>query len=125
MEAKTVTAEAEFARRLQQLCDRKGLPRKGKGRINALQALLAGQGVNCSVSRAGHWLAGRTRPSVESCYALAKALGVEFEWLYAGIGPTLKVASMSPEHRRWMAAYSTIPEEVRQLVLVLAEKNKS
>lgn len=39
----------------------------------------------------GHWEGGRFKPSVEHTAALAKLLGVRFEWLAVGTGEMLDV----------------------------------
>lgn len=75
------TARITFARRLNELCDEKGVPPKHHAR-----QIVIGKLFDVSANGARKWLEGESTPQYETCVKIAEWAGVNFEWLMTGRG---------------------------------------
>jgi len=90
---------AAFAARINELCDEKQIPPKGKNR----QALFAKE-FGLSQKGVRKWLEGEGLPAMSTALLIADWADVNINWLYAGRGPkrnqpqTLPIMSKPMEH---------------------------
>lgn len=94
--------KADFAARLNELLDERGLPRKGDGRQTTLARI-----VDVGQKGVRKWLEGEGLPTLENTIKLAKYFSVHTEWLLSGRGPKY----LDHDGRALM---DSLPKEVRQ-----------
>lgn len=104
-----------FAQRLNELCDRAGIPELGKGRVVRLSSVF---GVTAMC--AGSWLKGRTMPRLGKAQEMAEYFGVELEWLLTGLRTASGEGADAPltlDEHEMLASYRELDPDTRQVVL--------
>lgn len=96
-----------FAARLNEICDDKNVPPKGKARQTKVSAEFG-----VSQKGARKWLEGEGYPSTDKAIQIAKWAGVHFEWLMTGRGPKKMLQyPMSRQREHAFTLMEKLPEE--------------
>ena len=90
-----------FAGRLDQACDKAGVPARNHGRLRWIRDGLARRfGEDITVESVRKWLAGEALPRPKKLKKLAELLGVDEGWLYSGLREGLEEKAAAFDHRQ-------------------------
>lgn len=99
-----------FAARLNEICDDKGVPPKGRNRQAELGKLF-----HVSQKAARKWLEGEGFPTVPTGVEIATWGGVSYDWLMTGRGPKRPAEFASdPNTNRVLSLMETMPEYLKK-----------
>lgn len=87
--------KAEFAKRLSQAMDHRGLPHHGRAKDVASEFVK--RNIPMTSMSVGRWLKGITMPSRDNTRVLSEILGVRQPWLEKGEGAMVEIHAETPE----------------------------